>query len=62
MTNLKKLAFAAIVALALVGGAVASGPARQLAGDPSQWRPEAKVNEYEGQHRVANFTKIDIKG
>jgi hypothetical protein len=43
MTRIRKLAFAALVALALVGGAPASPAAPQY----------AKVNEYEGQHRVA---------
>jgi hypothetical protein len=42
MTRIKKLTFAALVALTLIGGALASATTPQL----------AKVNEYEGQHRV----------
>jgi hypothetical protein len=65
MTRLKKLALAALVALALVGGALASTAAPRLAGvnEYEGQHRSAKVNEYEGQHRVAlNFTKVDTSG
>jgi hypothetical protein len=41
MTRVKKLALAAIAALALTMGAIAASPAQQLAGDPSQWGIES---------------------
>lgn len=60
MTRIKKLALATLTALALLAGALAASPTANLAGDPSQWDTSAKVNEYEGQHRIAmNFTKIE---
>jgi hypothetical protein len=37
MTRVKKLALAALTALALTAGVVAATPAVKLAGDPSQW-------------------------
>jgi hypothetical protein len=41
MTRLKKLALAGLTALALVAGAVATSPAAEVAGDPSQWGIES---------------------
>ena len=62
MTRMQKLTLAVLTALALTAGAVAASPAAELAGDPSQWgiakkgsfdiTDLAKVNEYEGQHRL----------
>jgi hypothetical protein len=53
MTRLKKIILAAVVALVLATGAVmvaSTDPAMALT---------RKVNEYEGQHRIAmNYTKI----
>ena len=65
MTRLKKLSLAALVALGLAAGAFSATPAAKMAGDPSQWlhsvEQVAKVNEYEGQHRIGfNFTKIEF--
>jgi hypothetical protein len=61
MTRVKQLTFAALVALGLVAGAIASNPTAQLAANKaSPTLILAGVNEYEGQHRVAfNFTKIE---
>jgi hypothetical protein len=63
MTRLKKLTFAALVALSLAAGAAASNSTAQLAvNKASPTLMLAGVNEYEGQHRVAlNFTKIEYK-
>jgi glutamine cyclotransferase len=37
MTRMRKLALAALTALALAAGAIAANPGSTLAGDPSQW-------------------------
>lgn len=58
--RIRKLALTAFATLSLAAGAAAFTPVQQLAGDPSQWGIARKVNEYEGQHRVAKKGSFDI--
>ena len=69
MTRVKKLTLAALTALALAAGAMTATSGTQLAGDPSQWVAKKgsfditevgrKVNEYEGQHRMAKVNEYE---
>jgi hypothetical protein len=72
MPRVRTLIVAGLTALALTAGTVATAPSAQLAGDPSQWgiakkgsfditevNGVAKVNEYEGQHRIAKVNEYE---